>query len=99
MWRGTLRIRSRTARLAMPCSRSRWTRRSRVRAEVMPMPVSRRSVIDAFQPAADGGQCAVAREIDLERRHRYEALGDRVEVRAGPCVLLGPRWPDPEHRT
>src|SRR5207248_2283678 len=83
----------------MPCSRRRCTSRSRVRAEVMPMPDRRRSVIDAFQPGPDCGQCRVAGEVDLQGSHRDVSLGDGVEVGAGTRVLLRPGGTDPVHRT
>src|SRR5579872_1268306 len=99
IWRGTLRMRSSTARLAMPCSRRRCTSRSRVRAEVMPMPAIRRSAIEAFQPAPDCGQRAVAREVDVQRRHRDVAACHCVEVGAGTGVLLRARRTNPVDRT
>src|SRR5579872_1808813 len=95
IWRGTLRMRSSTARLAMPCSLRRWTRRSRVRAEVMPMPVRRTSVINAFQPARQGGQGRVTCQIDLQGRHRDIPFRDRMKVRPGSGLLLGPGRTDP----
>src|SRR5712672_2509464 len=99
MWRGRFRILSRTVRLVMPCSRRRCTSRSRVRAEVMPMPDRRRSVIDAFQPAPDCGQGRVTGEVDLQRRHRDVSLGDGVEVGTRTRVLLRAGGTDPVHRT
>src|SRR5256885_5642335 len=83
-------MRSSTARFAMPCSRNRCTSRSRVRAEVMPMPDRRRSVIDAFQPGPDRGQRRVTGEVDLQGSHRDISLGDGVEVGPGTRVLLRP---------
>src|SRR5882757_3810016 len=95
MWRGTLRTRSSTARFEMPCSRRRCTSRSRVRAEVMPIPANRTSAIDAFQPALHGRQCGVSGQVDLQRRHGNIALCDGVEVRPWTGVLLRSSWADP----
>src|SRR2546425_11911652 len=92
-------MRSSTARFAMPCSRKRCTSRSRVRAEVMPMPDRRRSVIDAFQPGPYRGQRRVTGEVDLQGSHRDISLGDGVEVGPGTRVLLRPGRTDPVHRT
>ena len=50
-WRGTLRMRSSTASFVMPCSRRRAISRSRVRAEVMPMPLTRVLVPHVAKPA------------------------------------------------
>src|SRR5579872_7241155 len=97
MWRGTLRTRSSTSGFTMPCSRSLCTSRSRVRAEVMPIPLRRRSTIDAVQPVRDQVERGVARHIDLQRRHRDEALRDGVEVGSGPGVLLRTCWTNPVH--
>jgi len=36
----------------------------------------------------------VAREVDLQRRHRHESVRDRVEVGAGAGVLAGARGAD-----
>src|SRR5579883_2821936 len=99
MWRGTLRIRSSTARLVMPCSRSRCTSRSRVRAEVMPMPESLMSGMNTFQPALQIGQRGVACQIDLQGRHGDETLSDGLEVGAGTGILLRSHRPDPIHRS
>ncbi len=82
MWRGTFRIRSSTARLVMPCSLRRWTSRSRVRAEVMPMPAKRASTIQVVQPGLHAGDGRMAREIDLQGSHGNEAFLDGVEVGA-----------------
>src|SRR5580692_685585 len=98
MWRGTFLMRSRTARLLMPCSRRRCTRRSRVRALVMPMPDSRVSAIERSKPGRQLRQRGMPREVDLQRRHGYEPLGDGVEVGARAGVLLGPGRADPVDR-
>src|SRR5579872_6466788 len=95
MCRGTLRIRSSTSGFAIPCSRNRCTSRSRVRAEVMPMPLRRRSTIDAFQPLRHELERAVPGEIDLQRRHRDEPLRYGVEVRPRPGILLRSSGSDP----
>src|SRR6516225_10129033 len=99
MCRGTLRMRSSTAALVMPCSRRRWTKRSRVRAEVMPIPARRRSAIQAIQPAGERGKHRMAREIDLQRSHRDIAVRHGVEVGSGAAFLLGARGSYPVDRT
>src|SRR6185312_5124654 len=71
------------------------TNRSRVRADVMPMPESRRSGMNAFQPMLQGGQRRMARKIDLQGSHRNITLGDGLEVGAGPGILLRPGGSDP----
>src|SRR5579883_2395184 len=98
MCRGTLRIRSRTARLVMPCSRRRWTSRSRVRAEVIPMPENRRSGMDAFQPLLYGGERRMACQIDLQGSHGNPTLGDGFEIGSRSGILLRPGGPHPVHR-
>src|SRR5580698_714286 len=95
MCRGTLRMRSSTSGFTMPWSRSRWTSRSRVRADVIPMPLRRRSTIEAFQPVRHHVERVVAREVDLQRCHGNEALRHRVEVRTRSGILLWTGGADP----
>src|SRR6202521_6484597 len=83
----------------MPCSRKRCTSRSRVRAEVIPIPDRRRSVIDAFQPGPDCGQCRMTGEVDLQGSHRDISLGNGIEVGTWTRVLLRPGGTNPVHRT
>src|SRR5579862_7907903 len=88
-------MRSSTARLLMPCSRNRWTRRSRVRAEVIPIPDMRRSAIDGIQPAGKRRQRGVAREIHLQWSHGHVTLRNGVEVGSRTLVFLCTGGTDP----
>src|SRR5262245_12289798 len=88
-------MRSSTAALRMPLSLRRCTSRSRVRADVMPMPSRRRSTIDTPQPARQLLESAGPRQIDLQRGHRDEAARDGAEIRARTGVLLRTRRSDP----
>ena len=75
----------------MPWSRRRCTSRSRVRAEVMPMPAKRGSVghgCTPVEPFATLVERRMAGEVRLQRRHRDEPLRDRVEVGARARLLL-----------
>src|SRR5882672_2669356 len=72
----------------MPPSFSRCTSRSRVRAEVMPMPLTRGSTIDAPQPFIETFERRMTRQIDLQRCHRYEPVPYGVEIRARTGFLL-----------
>src|SRR5271170_6153653 len=89
--RGTLRTRSRIRRSAIPCSCSRCTSRSRVRADVMPMPLRRGPSMKLLkiEPPLEAQQRVMARQIDLQRRDRREPFSDSVKVRARPRVLTG----------
>src|SRR5277367_3846635 len=90
--RGTLRIRSNTRASVMPCSCRRCTKRSRVRAEVMPIPLSRGPSMKLLmrEPLLQFGQSRMARQIDLQRRDGREAFGHGVKIRAGSGVLACP---------
>src|SRR5687767_7072996 len=102
MCRGTLRMRSSTARLRMPCSCRRWISRSRVRAEVMPMPAKRMLIARVRsrpEPGAQRIQGIAIGQVHGERRHRDIAVGYGVEVRAGACILAGAGGTDPVDRT
>src|SRR5512145_3332043 len=107
--RGTLRIRSSTSGLTMPCSRRRATSRSRVRAEVMPIPLTLlwsftpASVVRSFRapgkPLADLAERGMARQVDLQRRDRDVAAGHRVEIGALAGVGALARRADPVDRS
>src|SRR6266404_7976039 len=73
----------------MPCSCKRCTRRSRVRAEVMPMPLSRGPSMKLLkvEPPLQFGQSGVTCQIDLQRRDGCKALGDGMKIGAGSGVL------------
>src|SRR5208337_4834290 len=83
----------------MPCSCSRCTNRSRVRAEVIPMPLRRGSSMKLLKrkPTLEFGQRHVPRQIDLQRRDGGKALRDRVKVRARSRILALARGSDPIH--
>src|SRR5258708_3369795 len=87
--RGTLRIRSSTRRSLMPCSCRRCTSRSRVRAEVMPMPLSRGPSMKLLklEPLLQFGQSGVTGQVDLQWSDGRKAFGHRMKIRAGPGVL------------
>src|ERR1700730_11485844 len=89
--RGTFRIRSSTRRSVMPCSCKRCTRRSRVRAEVMPIPLSRGPSMKLLkvEPLLQIGQSGMTLQIDLQGRDGREALGHGMKIRAGSGVLAG----------
>src|SRR5271165_3972265 len=89
--RGTLRMRSRIRRSAIPCSCSRCTSRSRVRAEVMPMPLKRGPSMKLvkIEPPLEIRKRRMAGQIDLQRSDGRITLRDSVEVRAGARVLSG----------
>src|SRR5450631_165980 len=81
----------------MPWSCSRCTNRSRVRAEVMPIPLRRGPSIKLlkFQPTLQLGQRRMTRQVDLQRRDGCITLRDRMKVGAGPCVLARAGGSDP----
>ena len=89
----------------MPGSRSRVTSRSRVRAEVMPMPETRESLIvvasrrAAAQPLVEVRQRRVAREIDLQAASPTRSRSPRHRSRCLRPRRRPPRGPDPVHRT
>src|SRR6202167_4117563 len=96
---GTLRIRSSTRRSTIPCSCRRCTRRSRVRAEVMPMPLRRGPSIKLLnlEPSFEIDQCRMPRQIDLQRRDGSVPLRHGVKVRARTRVLPGAGISHPIH--
>src|SRR5271167_1543991 len=84
----------------MPCSCRRCTSRSRVRADVMPIPLKREPSTAALlelEPALDFGERGMPGQVDLQRRDRRETRGDRVKVGARTGVLTGARRADPKH--
>src|ERR1035441_3299326 len=83
----------------MPCSRSASTSRSRVRADVMPMPLRRGPSVKLLklEPALEFGQSRVARQIDLQGSDGREAFGDGVKIGARTRILTGARGSHPEH--
>src|ERR1700722_389218 len=87
--RGTFWIRSSTRRSMIPCSCRRCTSRSRVRAEVMPMPLSRGPSMKLFklEPLLQFGQSGMPGQIDLQGRDGREALGHGMKIRTGSGVL------------
>src|SRR6202051_163347 len=89
--RGTFRIRSSTRRSVIPCSCRRCTRRSRVRAEVMPIPLSRGPSMKLLklEPLLQFGQSGVAGQIDLPGSDGGKTFGAGLKIRAGPRVLTG----------
>src|ERR1700688_1567831 len=90
--RGTLRIRSSTLRSVMPCSCKRCTRGSRVRAEVMPIPLRRGPSMKLLklEPLLQFGQSGMTGQIDLQGSDGCETLGDRMKIRTGSGILAGP---------
>src|ERR1700722_10172824 len=90
-WRGTFRIRSSTRLSAIPCSWSRCTSRSRVRAEVMPIPLSRGPSMKLlkFQPLLHCGYCRMARQIDLQGSDGRIPVRHGMKVRARSRILAG----------
>ncbi len=101
-------MRSSTSLSVMPCSRSRATSRSRVRADVMPMPLT---LLWSFTCAASAAHSVrppshspisverrMARQVDLQRRDRHVAIGDGMEVRALARVRALAGRPHPVHR-
>src|SRR5205807_1615532 len=89
MWRGTLRIRSSTARFAIPCSRKRCTSRSRVRAD------DRLGAVAKPQPA--GAKAAQlperhVRDVDVEDQSAFQGLAqqlaDQQSRHSGPGVEM-----------
>src|SRR5271156_5630186 len=95
MCRGTLRIRSNTERFVIPWSLKRCTSRSRVRADVIPIPAKRTSAIDTFQPTLHNRQRGVSGQIDLQRGHRDVVLCNGGEVGSGAGIVLGAGGADP----
>src|SRR5271167_125459 len=95
--RGTLRMRSRIRRSAIPCSCRRSTSRSRVRADVMPMPLRRGPSMKLvkIKPPLEVGQGCMASQIDLQRSYGREPFSNGVKIRAGPGVLPGARVANP----
>src|SRR3982075_1313681 len=89
--RGTLRIRSSTRRSVIPCSCKRCTRRSRVRAQVMPIPLRRGPSMKLLklEPLLQFGQSGMTRQIDLQRSDGRKAFGHGMKIRPGPGVLAG----------
>src|ERR1700730_14169970 len=89
--RGTLRIRSSTRRSVIPCSCRRCTSRSRVRAEVMPIPLRRGPSMKLLklEPLLQFGQSGMTRQIDLQGSDGRKASGHGMEIRTGSCVLAG----------
>src|SRR5258708_882703 len=73
----------------MPCSCSRCTNRSRVRAEVMPMPLRRGPSIKLLnlEPAPKIVERRMARQVDLQGCNRSVPLGHRMKVRARSGIL------------
>jgi len=57
------------------------------------MPVMRTSVINAHSQLGQERQRRMAREINLQRRHRNEAFADGIEVGAGPASCSRPAGP------
>src|SRR3984957_12151316 len=86
---GTLRMRSSTRRSTIPWSCRRCTRRSRVRAEVMPMPLSRGPSMKLLklEPFLQLGQRRVTGQIHLQGSDRGKPFGHGMKIRARPCVL------------
>src|SRR5690606_40172807 len=75
------------------------TSRSRVRAEVMPMPEKRTSATwPPVEPLSHAAERRMARQVDLQRRDRHEALADGVEIGTRPRFLPRAGRTDPEHR-
>src|ERR1017187_8786181 len=83
----------------MPCSCSRCTSRSRVRADVMPMPLRRGPSVKLLklESALEFGKSRVARQIDLQWRDGRETPGNGVKIRARTRVLTGTRGSHPVH--
>src|SRR5580704_9306370 len=90
--RGTFWIRSSTRRSTIPCSCRRCTKRSRVRAEVMPMPLSRGPSMKLFklEPLLQFGQSGMTGQVDLQGSDGCKAFGHGMEIRARAGVLTGP---------
>src|SRR5690606_22615890 len=83
---------SSTCRLRIPSSNSRSSKRSRVRWEVMPIPVFHRSSRIALypqlaQPAIQMVEHFVVGLVDAQRRDRDIALHHRVEIGSFATVL------------
>src|SRR5579863_5635669 len=97
--RGTFRMRSSTRGSEIPCSCRRCTRRSRVRAEVMPIPLRRGPSMKLLklEPFRKFGQRRVTRQIDLQRRNGCKSIGHGMEIGAGSRVLTGARIAHPVH--
>src|SRR3984957_13545458 len=89
--RGTLRIRSSTRRSIMPCSCKRCTKRSRVRAEVMPIPLRRGPSMKLLklEPLLQFGQSGMSRQIDLQGSDGRKAFRHGMKIRAWSGVLAG----------
>src|SRR5271168_4978813 len=89
--RGTLRIRSSTRRSVIPCSCKRCTRRSRVRADVMPIPLSRGPSMKLLnlEPFLQLRYRRMARQVDLQRSDGGESLRDGMKIRARSGILAG----------
>src|SRR5580700_7891503 len=90
--RGTFRMRSSTRGSEIPCSCRRCTRRSRVRADVMPIPLRRGPSMKLLklEPFRKFRQRRMTRQIDLQRGNGRKPFGHGMEIRAGSCVLTGP---------
>src|ERR1700728_647724 len=97
--RGTLRIRSSTRRSTIPCSCRRCTRRSRVRAEVMPMPLSRGPSMKLLklEPFVQLRQRRMTGQIDLQGRDRGKPFCHGMEIRARSGILATAGIAHPVH--
>src|ERR1700693_1012807 len=95
--RGTFRIRSSTLRSVIPCSCRRCTRRSRVRAEVMPIPLSRGPSMKLLklEPLLQFGQSGMTRQIDLQGSDGRKDFAHALKIRAPSGVLSGADVPIP----
>src|SRR5580692_5524198 len=96
---GTLRTRSSTRRSTIPCSCRRCTGRSRVRAEVMPMPLSRGPSMKLLklEPFLQLGQRCMTGQIDLQGSDGGKPFRHGMEVRARSRVLAIAGIADPVH--
>src|SRR5882724_5318026 len=65
----------------------------------MPIPASRTSTINAFQPTLHHRQRGMPGLIYLQRRHRDVSLGNGVKVSTWSCVVLWARRTHPVDRT
>src|ERR1700689_179147 len=83
----------------MPCSCNRCTKRSRVRAEVMPIPLRRGPSIKLLnlEPAFEVDQGSMPRQVNLQRRDGSVALRHSVKICARTRVLAGAGISHPIH--
>src|SRR3990172_1826283 len=77
-------------------------RRSRVRAEVIPMPalsaINPGNLSEILEPRRHLIECSITGQIDVQRGDRYALLADGVEIGSRPGIGLRAGRTDPVDR-